>query len=69
VLQGKGLKEISKELDHSGIARCGYRGKALIGQEAKGGRFNYYVCGTPSLRRRLAPAMPVTSTLISLRDW
>ncbi len=30
----------------SGIARCGYCGKALIGQEAKAGRFNYYVCGT-----------------------
>jgi len=30
----------------SGLARCGYCGKALVGQEAKGGRFNYYVCGT-----------------------
>ena len=30
----------------SGIARCGYCGKALIGQEAKGGQFHYYVCGT-----------------------
>jgi len=30
----------------SGIARCGTCGKALIGQEAKGGRFAYYVCGT-----------------------
>jgi hypothetical protein len=30
----------------SGIARCGYCGKALISQEAKRGRFNYYVCGT-----------------------
>lgn len=30
----------------SGLARCGYCGKALIGQEAKGGQFNYYVCGT-----------------------
>ena len=25
--------------------RGGYCGKALIGQKAKGGRFNYYVCG------------------------
>ena len=30
----------------SGLARCGYCGKALVGQEAKGRRFNYYVCGT-----------------------
>ena len=30
----------------SGLARCGYCGKALVGQEAKGGQFNYYVCGT-----------------------
>ena len=30
----------------SGIAKCGNCGKALIGQEAKGGRFAYYVCGT-----------------------
>ena len=30
----------------SGLARCGRCGKALVGQEAKGGRFSYYVCGT-----------------------
>ena len=30
----------------SGIARCGNCGKALIGVEAKSGRFSYYVCGT-----------------------
>jgi site-specific DNA recombinase len=30
----------------SGLAKCGYCGKALIGQDAKGGRFHYYVCGT-----------------------
>ena len=30
----------------SGLAKCGYCGKTLVGQEAKGGRFNYYVCGT-----------------------
>jgi hypothetical protein len=28
------------------LAKCGYCGKALVGQEAKGGQFNYYVCGT-----------------------
>ena len=30
----------------SGLAKCGYCGKALVGQEAKGGQFSYYVCGT-----------------------
>jgi site-specific DNA recombinase len=30
----------------SGIVHCGICGKALVGQEAKGGRFSYYVCGT-----------------------
>ena len=30
----------------SGLARCGVCGKALVGQEAKSGRFAYYVCGT-----------------------
>ncbi|MCJ7515280.1 MAG: recombinase family protein [Dehalococcoidia bacterium] len=30
----------------SGIAKCGYCGKALIGHDAKNGQFTYYVCGT-----------------------
>ena len=30
----------------SGLAKCGYCGKALVGQDAKSGKFNYYVCGT-----------------------
>jgi DNA invertase Pin-like site-specific DNA recombinase len=30
----------------SGIAHCGYCGKALVGQDAKSGQFTYYVCGT-----------------------
>ena len=30
----------------SGLARCGYCGKALIGQDAKSGGFSYYVCGS-----------------------
>ena len=30
----------------SGLAKCGYCGKALIGQDTKGGKFSYYVCGT-----------------------
>jgi site-specific DNA recombinase len=30
----------------SGIAKCGHCDKALVGQEAKGGQFSYYVCGT-----------------------
>lgn len=30
----------------SGLAKCGYCGKNLMGQDAKGGKFHYYVCGT-----------------------
>ena len=30
----------------SGLAKCAVCGKALIGQDAKSGRFSYYVCGT-----------------------
>ena len=30
----------------SGLVKCGHCGKALVGQEAKGGRFSYYVCDT-----------------------
>jgi site-specific DNA recombinase len=30
----------------SGVAKCGYCGKALIGHDAKHGEFTYYVCGT-----------------------
>jgi len=30
----------------SGIAKCGHCGKALVGQDAKSGKFAYYVCGT-----------------------
>jgi len=30
----------------SGITFCGHCGKALVGQDAKSGRFSYYVCGT-----------------------
>ena len=30
----------------SGLAHCGNCGKALVGQDAKNGKFSYYVCGT-----------------------
>ena len=30
----------------SGMARCGYCGKALVCQEAKSGEYSYYQCGT-----------------------
>jgi site-specific DNA recombinase len=32
----------------SGLARCGHCGKALVGQDAKSGKFSYYICGTLS---------------------
>ena len=40
----------------SGVARCGHCGKALVGQDAKGGQFTYYVCGT--LLKRGADSCP-----------
>ena len=30
----------------SGLAKCGHCGKALVGQDAKSGKFSYYVCDT-----------------------
>ena len=30
----------------SGLATCGYCGRSLIGQDAKGGTYHYYVCNT-----------------------
>ena len=30
----------------SGIARCGLCGRAMVAQEARSGKFAYYVCGT-----------------------
>lgn len=30
----------------SGLAKCGHCGKALVGQDAKSGKFSYYVCGS-----------------------
>ncbi len=40
----------------SGIVHCGHCGKALIGTEAKSGKFAYYVCGT--LVRKGAKSCP-----------
>ena len=39
-------KRVASRYLLSGLAKCGYCGKALVGQEAKGGQFTYYVCGT-----------------------
>ncbi len=39
-------KRASSQYLLSGLARCGNCGKALIGMEAKSGKFSYYVCGT-----------------------
>lgn len=39
-------KRVSSTYLLSGLAKCGYCGKNLIGQDAKGGRFHYYACGT-----------------------
>lgn len=39
-------KRVSSPFLLSGLARCGYCGKALTGRYAKSGKFAYYVCGT-----------------------
>jgi site-specific DNA recombinase len=39
-------RRVSSQYLLSGLARCGHCGKALIGLEAKSGKFSYYVCGT-----------------------
>jgi len=49
-------QRISSRYLLSGIARCGHCGKALIGAEAKSGKFAYYVCGT--LVRKGAQSCP-----------
>jgi site-specific DNA recombinase len=49
-------QRISSQYLLSGIARCGHCGRALIGVEAKSGKFAYYVCGT--LIRKGAQSCP-----------
>jgi len=39
-------KRVASPFLLSGIAYCGYCGKALVGKYAKNGEFAYYVCGT-----------------------
>jgi site-specific DNA recombinase len=39
-------RRVSSPFLLSGIACCGYCGKALVGRYAKSGQFAYYVCGT-----------------------
>ncbi len=39
-------KRVASRFLLSGLARCGHCGKALIGLDAKSGKFSYYVCGT-----------------------
>lgn len=39
-------KRASSRFLLSGYTFCGHCGKALIGQDAKSGKFSYYVCGT-----------------------
>jgi site-specific DNA recombinase len=39
-------KRVASRYLLSGLAKCGHCGKALVGQDAKSGKFTYYVCGT-----------------------
>ena len=45
----------------SGLAKCGYCGKALVGQDAKGGKFKYYVCGTLLKKGAVTAGRPGTT--------
>ena len=38
-------KRVASNYLLSGLAKCGHCGIALVGQEAKGGKFHYYTCG------------------------
>ena len=49
-------KRVASRYLLSGLARCGHCGKALVGQDAKSGKFTYYVCGT--LLKKGAEACP-----------
>jgi len=51
ILRGRSFKSmhpqrVASQYLLSGLTRCGHCGKALVGQDAKGGKFTYYVCGT-----------------------
>ena len=39
-------RNVSSRYLLSGLVKCGHCGKALVSQEAKGGKFSYYVCDT-----------------------
>ncbi|MFH1483217.1 MAG: recombinase family protein [Chloroflexota bacterium] len=39
-------KRVASPFLFSGLAKCGYCGKALVGRYAKSGKFAYYACGT-----------------------
>jgi hypothetical protein len=56
-------KRVNSPFLLSGLARCGYCGKALVGKYAKNGEFAYYVCGTLDKKGsgssvRIAPGTP-----------
>jgi site-specific DNA recombinase len=51
-------KRVSSNYLLSGLVKCGYCGRNLIGQDAKGGRFHYYVCNT--LRKKGAGSCRAT---------
>lgn len=61
-------KRVSSNYLLSGLAKCGYCGKALVGQDAKGGRFHYYVCGT--LQKKVqGHALPDITIAENLSKW
>jgi site-specific DNA recombinase len=49
-------KRVASRYLLSGLAKCGYCGKALVGQDAKSGQFSYYICG--ALQKKGAGSCP-----------
>jgi DNA invertase Pin-like site-specific DNA recombinase len=49
-------RAVSSRFLFSGLAKCGYCGRALTGQDAKSGKFSYYICG--SLTKKGAGSCP-----------
>jgi len=47
----------------SGLAYCGKCGKALIGQDAKSGKFSYYICGSLTKRGAGACSTPYLNSV------
>ena len=56
-------KRVASRYLLSGLAKCGHCGKALVGQSAKGGKYDYYVCSTMLKKGvKLCPSSYINTT-------